>query len=319
MKKFIKKMLATIFPPYRKLIELEQLLRDKLDSFETRYPPGHFYSPLLSPEEVKRRKEFIYRNVSLENQIDLNHDQQMELLREFVSYMPDFPYLRKSQELMYSLDNGWFENSDGFILFCFLKKFRPKKVIEIGSGHSSALMLDAEKHLFDGNLELTFIDPNPNDRLDQYISHSDDSQKAKVVTKEVQEVDVDFFKTLDENDILFIDSSHVAKAGSDLNYILFDILPVLRPGVIIHFHDIFYPFEYPEFWLTKWIKGFGWNEIYMLRAFLSHNERYEILFFNDYLEKTEELFYEENLSICLKRNHTNSCGQSLWLRRTART
>ena len=317
IKKFMKGMLATIFPPYRKLLDANRLLQDRLDSFQTKYPPGHYYSPVLTAEEVERRKTFIYRNVSLENQIDLNHSKQMELLREFASYLPDFPYSAKSQELMYSLDNGWFENSDGYILFCFLKKFRPKKVIEIGSGHSSALMLDAQKPLFGGNLELTFIDPNPDDRLSQFISRSDNSQNAKVIRREVQEVEVDFFKALDENDILFIDSSHVAKAGSDLNYILFDILPVLRPGVIIHFHDIFYPFEYPEFWLTKLFKGFGWNEVYMLRAFLAHNDRYEVLFFNDYLEKSEESFYKKRLPVCLKRNDANNCGQSLWLRRLA--
>jgi hypothetical protein len=80
--------------------------------------------------------------------------------------------------------------------------------------------------------------------------------------------------------VLFIDSTHVSKAGSDVNHELFEILPRLKPGVLVHFHDVFWPFEYPEAWTFESRRS--WNEIYLLRAFLSGNREYEIVFFNDY-------------------------------------
>ena len=94
----------------------------------------------------------------------------------------------------------------------------------------------------------------------------------------VQNVKLIEFEKLEPNDLLFIDSSHISKIGSDLNYLLFEVLPSLKPGVIIHFHDILYPFEYPYEWIEK---GIYWNEAYLLKAFLMHNKNYEILLFND--------------------------------------
>ncbi len=82
-------------------------------------------------------------------------------------------------------------------------------------------------------------------------------------------------------DILFIDSTHVSKIGSDVNRLIFDILPALPRGVVVHFHDIFFPFEYPLEWLYE---GRAWNEAYLLRAFLSYNKSFKILFWNSYLQ-----------------------------------
>ena len=107
-------------------------------------------------------------------------------------------------------------------------------------------------------------------------------------------------------DILFIDSSHVAKIGSDVVYLMTEVLPQLRPGVLVHFHDVFWPFEYPEEWVQE---GRAWNETYMLKAFLQFNERFRILLFCSYLALHHRAVLEQHLPLALKNS-----GGSLWLR-----
>src|SRR6185295_14291779 len=118
------------------------------------------------------------------------------------------------------------------------------------------------------------IEPYPD--LVKRLLRPDDFDRVQFIRSLVQDVPLKIFDVLEANDILFIDSSHVCKVGSDVYHELFRILPRLRPGVIIHFHDIFWPFEYPEDWLRE---GRAWNELYLMRAFLQHNEAYEILLF----------------------------------------
>ena len=117
---------------------------------------------------------------------------------------------------------------------------------------------------------------------------------------------MDFFEILQSGDILFIDSTHIAKTGSDVNHILFDILPILKSGVLIHFHDVSYPFEYPKEWVYM---GRNWNENYFLRAFLMYNNNFEIILFSDYLHKHYiEAFKDMPLSL-------KDPGMNLWLKK----
>src|SRR5207249_2885268 len=162
-------------------------------------------------------------------------------------------------------------------LFAMMRLHRPRRVIEVGSGFSSALMLDVNDRFPERRTQFTFIDPHP-DRLTPVL-RSTDSSSARVVTQHVQDVPLTIFGELESDDFLFIDSSHVAKFGSDVNYLYFEILPRLTPGVLVHVHDIFWPFEYP----TEWIReGRAWNEAYLLRAFLTFNKAYEIVFWTPY-------------------------------------
>ena len=123
----------------------------------------------------------------------------------------------------------------------------------------------------------------------------------------LQEAPLSLFESLGENDVLFIDSTHVSRIGSDVNRLFFEILPRLRPGVLIHVHDVFYPFEYPRHWIME---GRAWNEIYVLRAFLEFNDRFEIVLFNTYLTQNQRHFIQERFPLCLANE-----GGSLWLRR----
>ena len=114
-----------------------------------------------------------------------------------------------------------------------------------------------------------------------------DKQNCSIIEESIQDISLDIFSELKKNDILFVDSSHVCKTGSDLNEIFFKILPLLPEGIYVHFHDIWWPFEYPSEWLldNKW----SWNEAYFLRAFLQYNNSFEIAFYNDYFAKKHAL------------------------------
>jgi len=136
-----------------------------------------------------------------------------------------------------------------------------------------------------------------------------DEERMELLDVPLQEVDPARFAELEENDILLVDSSHVSKVGSDVHRILFDILPLLAKGVYVHFHDIFYPFEYPEAWIMK---GIAWNEAYLVRAFLQYNRAFEIVLFNTYLELKHPDWFKSNMPLCLKNP-----GGSLWLRKCA--
>jgi hypothetical protein len=108
----------------------------------------------------------------------------------------------------------------------------------------------------------------------------------------------------------------VSKTHSDVNYIFFEVLPRLRSGVYVHFHDIFYPFEYPKEWVYQ---GRAWNEAYILRAFLQHNDRFELLFFNSFLERFHRDTIARNMPLCLrhsKHSMVPTSAQSIWLKKT---
>ncbi len=164
------------------------------------------------------------------------------------------------------------------MLQAFLRESKPKRVIEVGAGHSTCVMLDTfERHLSPGP-ELISIEPYP-ERLLSLIGEEDHG-RFELVRSPVQDVELDVFDALDAGDILFIDSSHVSKAGSDVNHLFFTVLPRLSPGVHVHFHDIMNPFEYPKNWIFG---GRYWNEAYLLRAFLQHNNAFEISFWGAYM------------------------------------
>jgi len=145
--------------------------------------------------------------------------------------------------------------------------------VEIGSGFTSALMLDVNERFLGGHTQLTFVDPN-SERLNSVLSHNDWRQ-VRIIRKRVQDAPAEIFTQLENGDFLFIDSSHVSKVGSDVNFLFFEVLPNLPNGVFVQFHDVFWPFEYPAKWIAE---GRSWNETYLLRSFLTFNNSFEIVF-----------------------------------------
>jgi hypothetical protein len=168
-------------------------------------------------------------------------------------------------------------------------------------------MLDSADSLGFQKVVFTFIEPHPV-RLKSLL-RKEDYLRCTIVEKSLQHVDVKIFDELIENDILFIDSSHVCKTGSDVNRIIFEILPRLHSKVLVHFHDVFFPFEYPKSWVLDW-NSFGWNEGYFLHAFLMYNSNFEIIFFNTLLEHFYRERFAAKMPDCLKNE-----GGSLWIQK----
>ncbi|QMV44977.1 class I SAM-dependent methyltransferase [Cohnella cholangitidis] len=254
------------------------------------YEDGHYYSPYPSNQEIRARESELFDRTRSELPgIDLNVADQLSFLRAISVYIREFPYVggNGNNGLRYVGDNLYFGLADAFCLYGIIRHVKPRRIIEVGSGYSSAVMLDTNSMFCNGNVNCTFIEPYP-DRLLSLLSSEEERQR--IVAEKLQDVDIALFDELEAGDILFIDSSHVSKIGSDVNRLIFDILPRLKAGVFIHFHDIFYPFELPATWIYE---GRAWNESYILRAFLQFNESYKIKLWNHYLSLHHAKFYSE--------------------------
>lgn len=308
----VSKILNKIF----ERTSLVQQLRTELSKYKTSHPPGHFYSPIVDVNEVSDKKSEIFNKKYNFEEVHISSNHDENFINFLNKYYYDFNFSEfQNNENRFYYNNEYFGFPDGFLLFSVICENKPKKIIEIGSGFSSALMLDINSMKQDNSVKMIFIEPFP-DRLNKLLRQSD-YRTVKILESKVQNLDLDYFKDLEEGDILFIDSSHVCKTGSDVNYIIFDILPNLKKGVLIHFHDIFFPFEYPEEWVlntskSPYFKGFGWNEAYILRAFLSYNSFFEIIFFNSYFQNKFRLQYKDKFPLFFKSN-----GGSIWIKKTS--
>lgn len=268
-------------------------------------PPGHFYSALPSLEDKQAFLETDQNNINEIEGININTEKQVDLLKLFKLYYDQCPFPEnKTIKFRYYFLNQSYSFTDAIVLYSMIRHLKPKRIIEIGSGFSSSAMLDTNDLHFNGEIDFTFIEPYPK-LLKSLLKRSD--AKYSIHAKKLQDVDLNMFSSLEANDILFIDSTHVSKLNSDVNMIFFDILPLLQKGVIIHFHDIFYPFEYPKDWIRE---GRVWNETYMLRAFLQFNESFEIHFFASYLHSIQHQWILENMPKYLYNK-----GGNIWLRK----
>lgn len=271
------------------------------------FPPGHFYSPIVSVDDIKRREVKIWKPDELSEikGIDLNVEQQLALTSKLSAFYSEMPFKKDpTPGLRYYFINDYYCYTESIILYSIMRHFNPRNIIEVGSGFSSAVMLDTNDMFLNHQTRLTFIEPFP-DRLNSLLTEKD-KLSVNIVTQGIQSVDLNIFNQLQKDDILFIDSTHILKTGSDVNYILFEILPRLNEGVIIHFHDIYYPFEYPKKWVFE---GRNWNETYALRSFLTYNRHFEILHFSDYLHR----FYPQAFNL-MPLTYQNT-GSSFWLRK----
>lgn len=293
----------------REVESLREQLAEKdreLERYRTWVPPGHMLSPIHSTAEVRRRESEIYAIPRVMPSIDLNEERQLQLFDELRQYYPDQPFpAHKVPERRYWFENPAYSYSDAILLYCLMRHLRPKRIIEIGSGYSSCAMLDTNELFFEDSIECTFIDPQP--ELLRSLVRDDDLARITILQQEVQDVDLNLIRKLEGNDILFVDSSHVAKVGSDVNHIFFNMLPLLQSGVFVHFHDIFYPFEYPLDWVFE---GRAWNETYLLRAFLQYNDRFEIQLFNTFIDWFHKQKYFSDMPLVQKNT-----GGSIWLKR----
>ena len=254
-------------------------------------PAGHYYSPRTSTADIARAKASRRPPAGIE----LRFDEQVALAERLRFTVPPIGRWSMDGNVMYG-------PADAAILRAMLLDLRPRRVVEVGSGFSTAVMLDVAADELP-ELTITCVEPYA-DRLRSRLLPGDD-ERLTLVEKPVQDVDpAELVAGLETDDILFIDSTHVLKAGSDVAHLFLHTLPLVPKGVVVHVHDIFWPFEYPDAWLDK---RRDWTEAYLLQAFLAHNRDWEIVLFSSWL-------WQEHPSLAAPGTADEHPG-SVWLRR----
>ncbi len=233
--------------------------------------PFGYYIPYRYRSVMPQKNEkFIY--AWLKKAWLAKHSQFSSWLDEAMKYKAEFQKWQDSPAANQPRFNqDWFPGLDGVMAYTMVRKFEPKKVIEIGSGHSTRFMAQAIK---DGGLSthLHSIDPVPRRDIDAICT--------QVTRKTVDQVSAEMLTDLNENDILFIDGSHIFMPGADTDYLFLEILPQLKKGVIVHIHDILLPYEYPDTWAWR-----SYNEQHAVLAILSGGERFEVLMPNAFVRR----------------------------------
>ncbi len=238
------------------------------------WPLDHYYSPVPDNRALAREpaRSRVWPPIPRATPgIDWREEGQVELLRDHMGRQPALEFADEptGDPRDYHAANDMFSRLDAWVLQGMLRHFRPRRMIEVGCGWSSLVTARVNREHLDGALHLTCIEPYPPDFLAGGIDGI-----ARLIPARVEELPVDPFLELGDRDILFIDSSHVAKTGGDVVYLFQEVVPRLAPGVLVHIHDMFLPFDYPQDWVFS---GRAWNEQYLVRAFLSFNSAFRIL------------------------------------------
>ena len=242
------------------------------------FPIGHFYSPIADPVDIKAREEKLWARHDQMPGIDLNDAEQLDLLKALKPHTAgiSYPVQKPDSETTYFYENDQYPVLDAQFLYAALCHYKPKRVFEVGSGFSSLITADVNRRILNNAIDFRCLEPYPR----QFLIEGVDGITELVQTK-IEDMDLSYFDVLEENDILFIDSTHVSKVGSDVNYLFFEVIPRLKKGVIVHIHDIFLPDEYPKNWVIE--QGRNWNEQYLLRAFLQFNSKWKITWAASYM------------------------------------
>lgn len=249
--------------------------------------PVHFYSPI---PDTRALPESLWKPNGRLIGLDLRESHQLVLLDELKRFANEYDAFPESaptadpSTAAFYLNNGAFESVDAEVLYAMIRHFKPRRIIEIGSGHSTLLMLSALKaNRRDGiDAVLESYDPYPAVFLASVQANADLLLKPCPV----QDVPLEEFAKLKDGDILFIDSSHVLKVGSDVQYEYLQILPSLNHGVLVHVHDVFLPSDYPKSSIV--VHQRFWNEQYILQAFLTFNDQFEVLWAASYLHTVHQ-------------------------------
>ncbi|CAA0182095.1 conserved hypothetical protein [Tenacibaculum maritimum] len=236
---------------------------------------NHYYDPFFSEKDLQKP---LNEERSLMG-IDWNINEQLALLKSF-SFSNEFSEIPDDykNDLSFHFNNGSFCSGDAEYWYNMIRLKQPKKIIEIGSGHSTKIAQKAILKNKELNLEYnclhTCIEPYEMPWLEKL--------NINVIREKVENIELSFFKTLEEGDILFIDSSHIIKPQGDVLFEYFEILPILNKGVIVHIHDIFSPRNYLKEWVIDTHRL--WNEQYLLEAFLNSNKNWRIIGAVNYLK-----------------------------------
>ena len=209
--------------------------------------------------------------------------------------------LESSEPNGFNLDNEYYTTPDAEVLYSIVQLYRPQRIVEIGSGHSTHLFRCAIR---DTQLatRLVSIDPEPRRDISKWTD-----EVLRMRAEDASSLDI--VERLGENDILFIDSSHSIEIGNDVVWLFLNVIPLLRDGVLIHLHDIFLPYEYPADWVIK--NRWKWNEQYLLQTLLQGSNQFDVIWPGHYLQRTMT-----NFTMCFRNWKKDHWATSVWLRRS---
>jgi predicted O-methyltransferase YrrM len=276
------------------------------------FPNGHFYSPVPNAAQLEASGPTLFAERATLPGLDFDDAGQLALIAAALPLAREFDYpdgagpTAELDAATYFRSNSQFGGLDALALFALLRHWRPDRIIEVGSGFSTLLMADVKRRFLNGRGHITCIEPYPRPLLERGIDGVDE-----LVVGAVQDVPFDRFEALKHGDLLFIDSSHVAKTGSDVVHLLLDVLPRLAPGVLVHVHDIFLPDEYPRAWAID--ENRGWNEQYLLRALLTHSNAFRVRFAAHYATRRFPGALRDALA--LNEGEPLPGGGSFWIER----
>lgn len=291
----------------RRMVDYDEHKRFHNDMHQMFVPAGHFYSPIVDQDFVKARWDRLYSQAARDEGIDLNEQAQIDFLADIKITAAKLPFAEaKTEGLRFYYENNAFMHGDAVVYASMIEKYRPKRITEIGSGFSSALALDVCDRIADYSPEMHFIDPYP--QLAQALVGENKGDKYKITGAFIQDVDPSTFDNLEAGDFYFMDTTHIIKTGSDVLYHFEKVLPRLKSGVILHLHDIYFPFEYPTQWVFE--TKFSWNELYYFRSFLVDNPRYEIIYFNSFMTHKH---HEKTVDV--SPLFAKNGGASIWFRK----
>lgn len=262
--------------------------------------PNHFYWPIRDSRKLE--KHDFNMTFPLDG-IDIDLSAMKELLFDFEKYKEEYALIHH--------ESGYSSNGDGAILYSMLREVRPKKIIEVGSGFSTVIMDEAlrkNNEVSGFEAQIISVEPYPKPVLRKIVATS---PNVSLVEQCVEQLDVSFFQQLESMDVLFIDTSHVVDIANDVHYLYLQVIPQLPIGVLVHIHDIRFPFEYPRNWVLKARKY--WTEQYLLHMFMAFNDSYEIVFSSNYLYQIDRVAMAD----VLHGLHAEGEGWpgSFWIRR----
>ena len=297
MKQWLIKQLVKWMTPRLRFITHNPALWRYVESQGYHVTPVHFYQPIPDTQKLDET----YRAESAMAGIEWHETAQLQLLSQsFPKYAAEYQEFFDAfrSDANFAGKRLEFMGHDPHIYHCMIRHFQPKVVIEVGGGFSTCVAANAAR--LNSDTRVIAVEPYPNDYLQSLAG------EIQHVKQRAQAIELEFFDQLQANDILFIDSSHVVKTGSDVCYLVLEVLPRLSKGVIVHFHDIFLPFDYPREWLEQ--RHLFWNEQYLVQAFLMHNQRVRILLANSFMGKRHRALLEQTFP-----GSEGIGGGSLWL------
>jgi hypothetical protein len=294
-------------PILQRLVSSDHLTRKQIETYGVSVTHSNFYSTIPSIEDIESSFEYAEPNPPYLNRALFDDALMTEVLTRLDNFSSEFDPDLDGDELngdRFFWKNSLFSYSDAMAYYCFIRELKPKSILEIGSGFSTLVALEAVRKNGSGNI--TCVEPFPRPFLRN-------SESINLREERAQDISVEYVNDmLKDGDILFIDSTHTVKTGSDCLHLYLRILPNIKSDIFVHVHDVFLPFGMPQAWLRD--HQYFWTEQYLLLALMTDNPKVKVLYGSEYHYKfnTDALFK-------LMNNRYSCGGASFWFEYRGRT